>query len=81
MKAKLRTYQQVFQAESDLIKNSTEVTYEIDTQILRFWICEGCVLECILESNVSGNPDQLYEYYTQLLKSVFPHKRLRIKIK
>lgn len=75
----MRTYMDVFLVEAELIKAATEVSYNLETHVLTFWICEGAVLQCLFERGVSGTRTQLSDYYINELRYMFPHKRKTFK--
>lgn len=70
----MRTYMDVFLVEAELIKAATEVSYNLETHVLTFWICEGAVLQCLFERGVSGTSTQLRDFYMNELRYMFPHK-------
>jgi len=80
MNKNMMPYQVASRIKAEVIKNADEVTLDMDTNILRFWICEGCFLECLFEDNVVGTTGQLYKYYRAKLKDMFPHKCIRVKL-
>ena len=65
---------------AETIRNATQVTYDMEDHILRFFICEECVLECEFERSVSGTTNQLVDFYTAEMRRMFPDKRKEIKL-
>lgn len=75
----MRTYMEVYLVEAEIIKEATEVSYNLETHVLTFWICEGAVLQCLFERSVTGTFKQLIDYYKSELRYMFPHKRKTFK--